>query len=317
MGKNELLERVADKTSLIDLHHQGRRNVIAAAVLELDSGVAIVDPGPASTIPALQSGLRAAGIALEDVRALLATHVHLDHAGACGSWVRQNPKIRVYVHERGAPHMIDPSRLVASAARIFGDQMDSLWGEVAPVPLENLQVLAGGERIDPGGRRLQVAYTPGHASHHVSYYDTMSGIAFIGDAGGAKIRDGAMVLPATPPPDIDLDALRSSYKTLLEWEPERLFVTHFGPVTGVEEHGANFEEILAACAERVRQSLQDEHDDTTRSELFSAWVGAELRRKMNEEDAVAYEHGAPPAMSWFGLARYWRKAVSHERSADS
>lgn len=311
MGKNELLERVAENTSLIDLRHQGRRNVIAAAVLELDSGVAIVDPGPASTIPALQSGLQAAGIALEDVRALLATHIHLDHAGACGSLVRQNPEIRVYVHERGAPHLIDPSRLVASAARIFGDQMDRLWGECAPVPQENLEVLAGGERIEPGGRTFEVAYTPGHASHHVSYYDATSGIAFIGDAGGARIRDGAMVLPTTPPPDIDLDAMRSSYKKILEWEPERLFVTHFGPVTGIEEHGANFEEILAACAERVRRSLRDAHDDTARSELFAAWVGAELRRKMDEEHAAAYEHGAPPGMSWFGLARYWRKANSY------
>jgi len=298
---------VAEGTSLIDLQHGGRRNVIAAAVLELDSGVAIIDPGPTSTIPVLRSGLQEAGIDLNDIRALLATHVHLDHAGACGSLVSENSAIRVYVHERGAPHLVDPSRLIASAARLFGDRMDRLWGECLPIPKENLNVVTGNERIDPGGRALEVAYTPGHASHHVSYYDGKCGIAFVGDAAGGRIRNGEIVLPATPPPDADPDTIMASYQEILAWEPEQLFVTHFGPATGVEAHGAKLAETLATWAQRVRKSLGEDGDDTDRVERFGAWVGSELRRTLDEDSAIAYEHGAPPDLSWHGLARYWRK----------
>lgn len=298
---------MAEGISLIDLQHAGRRNVIAAAVLELDSGVAIVDPGPASTMPVLRSGLREAGIDLNDVRALLATHVHLDHAGACGSLVSENSAIRVYVHERGAPHLVDPSRLIASAARLFGDRMDRLWGKCLPVPKANLHVVTGSERIDPGGRTLEVAYTPGHASHHVSYYDGKCGIAFVGDAAGGRIRNGEIVLPSTPPPDADPDTIMASYQEILAWEPEQLFVTHFGPASGVEAHGAKLRETLTTWAQRVRKSLGEDGDDTDRVERFGAWVGRELRRTLDEESAIAYEHGAPPDLSWYGLARYWRK----------
>ena len=301
------MERVAEGTSLIDLQHAGRRNVIAAAVLELDSGVAIVDPGPASTVAVLRSGLQEAGIDLNDVRALLATHVHLDHAGACGSLVSENSAIRVYVHERGAPHLVDPSRLIASAARLFGERMDRLWGECLPVPKENLNVVTGSERIDPGGRALDVAYTPGHASHHVSYYDGKCGIAFVGDAAGGRIRDGEIVLPSTPPPDADPETIMASYQEILAWEPEQLFVTHFGPASRVEAHGAKLRETLASWAQRVRESLGEDGDDTDRVERFGAWVGSELRRTLDEDSAIAYEHGAPPDLSWYGLARYWRK----------
>ena len=305
------MERVAEGTSLIDLNHAGRSNVIAAAVLELDGGVAIVDPGPASTIPMLRSELKEAGIDLSDIRALLATHIHLDHAGACGSLVSENPAIRVYVHERGAPHMVDPSRLIASAARLFGDQMDRLWGECLPIPKENLKVLTGGERIEPeggsGGRSLDVAYTPGHASHHVSYYDGKCGIAFVGDAAGGRIRDSEVVVPTTPPPDADPDTIMASYQQILTWEPEQLFVTHFGPATGVEAHGVKLGETLASWAQRVRESLDEDGDDADRVERFGAWVGSELRRTLDEDSAIAYEHGAPPDLSWYGLARYWRR----------
>jgi glyoxylase-like metal-dependent hydrolase (beta-lactamase superfamily II) len=185
--------------------------------------------------------------------------------------------------------------------------MDRLWGECLPVPKENLNVVTGSERIDPGGRVLDVAYTPGHASHHVSYYDGKCGIAFVGDAAGGRIRDGEIVVPTTPPPDVDPDTIMASYQKILVWEPEQLFVTHFGPASGVEAHGAKLGETLAIWAQHVRKSLNDEGDDADRVERFAAWVGSELRRTLDEDSATSYEHGAPPDLSWYGLARYWRK----------
>ncbi len=301
------MEQIADKTHLIDLHHCGQASVIGAAVLELDAGVAIIDPGPASTIPVLRSRLHEASIGLLDIRAVLVTHIHLDHSGACGTLIRANPEINVFVHQRGAPHLVDPSRLVASAARLFGDRMAQLWGEVLAVPEENLRIVQDGDRFGEGGRSLDIAYTPGHASHHVSYFDSSSGIAFVGDAAGGRIRDGQVVLPATPPPEIDTDVMLESIDRILEWQPERLFVTHFGPATDVEHHAALLEERLIAWSARVRESLLEEGDDAARAARFSEWVLAHLREVLSEEQVGAYELGAPPDLSWYGLARYWRK----------
>ena len=185
--------------------------------------------------------------------------------------------------------------------------MDRLWGECVSVPEDNLEILAGGERIDCGGRTLQVAYTPGHASHHVSYHDLESGIAFIGDVGGGRIRGGAIVLPATPPPDIDPETIVTSFKLVAEWNPERLFVTHFGLADDIEEHGRKLTNRLEEWTQHVRESLQTENSDAARSQRFADWVGEDLRRTLSEEDAVTYEYGAPPGLSWYGLARYWRK----------
>ncbi len=303
------VERFANGIALIDLHHDDRASVIAAAALETDGGLAIVDPGPAATIPALRSGLAEAGLDLADVHTLLATHIHLDHAGACGTLVRANPNIKVFVHQRGAPHMIDPSRLVQSATRLFGDRMDRLWGECLPIPRENLTILEGDETIRVHGRPLDVAYTPGHASHHVSSLDSRSGTAFVGDASGGRILDGPVVLPDTPPPDLDLDATRTSLRRIESWEPERLFVTHFGTATGVAAHHAQLEERLATWAGWVREALDDDDPDEVRCRRFGERVGRELRETLDEESAVAYEHGAPPELSWYGLARYWRKRM--------
>ena len=301
------MEQIAEKTHLIDLHLCGREAVIAAAVLQLDAGVAIIDPGPASTVPTLRARLNEAGIGLPDIRAVLVTHIHLDHAGACGTLVQDNPKIEVLVHERGAPHLVDPSRLWASAARLFGDRMEQLWGHTHGVPEQNLRVVGDGDRFGDGPRRLDIAYTPGHASHHVSYLDAASGIAFVGDAAGGRILDCAEVLPATPPPDIDVDVMVQSVDRILAWKPERLFVTHFGPATGVERHARRLREQLGTWSNRVRESLLEGGDDETRAARFGQWVLAELRGSLTDGEVAAYELGAPPDLSWHGLARYWRK----------
>ena len=174
-----------------DGQFRGTPGVIATAVLEGPSGFALVDPGPTSDLAALEADLASGGLSLDDVEALLLTHIHLDHAGAAGTIVRRQPGCRVYVHERGARHMASPEKLIASATQIYGDQMEPLWGEFAAVPEANLHVLRGGERSRVAGHELEVAYTPGHAQHHVSYFHRASRIAFVGDTGGCRTaRDG-------------------------------------------------------------------------------------------------------------------------------
>ena len=185
----------------VDLNFLGVPEVIATAVLHHASGVALIDPGPSTTHENLKESLRKKGISLADVRQVLLTHIHLDHAGVTGTLLRENPAIEVIVHERGAPHMIDPGKLLASAGRLYGADMDRLWGDFVPVPAARVRPMTGGERIVAAGRELQVAYTPGHASHHVSYFDAASRVAFVGDTAGIRRtgRDYIMSTAMIPP----------------------------------------------------------------------------------------------------------------------
>jgi glyoxylase-like metal-dependent hydrolase (beta-lactamase superfamily II) len=291
--------------SWIDLGFLGRSNVIAAVIVQGPGGVAIVDPGPATCLATLEEGLQAHGIRWNDVRHILLTHIHLDHAGAAGTIVREHPHISVLVHERGAKHMIDPSRLLDSATRVYGDQMDRLWGEFAAVPVANIVLLSGGETIQAGGRAFDVAYTPGHAAHHVSYFDPSSGVAFVGDVAGVCTSQG-YVLPPTPPPDIDLDAWHESVDRILAWSPSTLFLTHFGPVTRARPHLAELLDNLTQVANVVRESLPGPASDEEKSEQFADWLRQELRRQMTDAEVEAYLVAAGFKYLWFGLARYWR-----------
>jgi glyoxylase-like metal-dependent hydrolase (beta-lactamase superfamily II) len=290
----------------LDLQFQGHGRVIATAMLEGPSGLALVDPGPSSTLHALESGLRAEGHELSEVKALLLTHIHLDHAGASGTLAARLPALRVYVHERGAPHMIDPSKLMNSARRLYGERMDRLWGEMQPVPADRIEVLSGGERLELVGRTLQVAYTPGHASHHVSYLDHSNGIAYVGDTAGVRPVGNYVVAP-TPPPDIDLEAWEPSLKTIEGWKASTLFLTHFGVVTDVAEHLRRFRHALDASARRVKATLATEGSDEDRITRFVEDMRAEVRREIREDDARSFEMAAPFEQLWLGLARYWRK----------
>jgi glyoxylase-like metal-dependent hydrolase (beta-lactamase superfamily II) len=296
--------------SYLDLHFLGVPRIIATVVLHGPGGVALIDPGPSSTLPALRAELERAGIGMSDVRALVLTHIHLDHAGASGTLVRENPALRVYVHENGAPHMVDPERLLASAARLWGDDMDRLWGEVRPVPRDAVVVLRGGERITVGGRNLDVAYTPGHASHHVSYFSAESGVACVGDTAGIRMRPDGFVLPPTPPPDIDIEAWRESLTGLGEWRADTLFVTHFGPSSPAGAHLTEMADHLELVAGLAKVSLTRPGDDADREAWFTDEVRRELRWRMNEGEAEAYEVAGRFDLNWRGLARYWRKRES-------
>jgi glyoxylase-like metal-dependent hydrolase (beta-lactamase superfamily II) len=302
-----IMEGISPKTTLIDLEYLGNPKVIAACLVEGQGSVAIVDPGPASTVATLRSKLNQLGLGVKGIDAILLTHIHLDHAGATGTLVRENPQIRVYVHERGAPKMIDPSKLLESARRLYGDQMDRLWGEFVPVPAVNVSALAGGERLSIGGRQLEVVYTPGHASHHVSYFDTATGLAFVGDTAGIRIANAQIILPITPPPDIDLEAWTQSWQQIRERRPERLFLTHFGAANRVSEHLEELRERLEEWSVAVRDSLKNGQDDAQRSAQFVQQVTTKLKCYLSERDANCYVKGAAVDLCWYGLARYWRK----------
>ncbi len=300
------MQRLTRDIGYIDLRFQNQPEVIAAAVLHGSFGAAIVDPGPASTLPRLGEELRRHGIDARDVRTILLTHIHFDHAGATGALVAETPGIEVYVHAAGMRHMADPSRLVASARQLWGDELESLWGEFLPVPEANLRQLDGGERIRIGERELDVAYTPGHARHHVSYFDRDSGIAFVGDAAGIRVGSVPYLLAPTPPPDIDLAAWRGSIETIQRWSADTLFVTHFGPHADTVGHLGMFVEHLDELAEIARRIVASGAGKDGLA-TFVAEVEALMRRRLPESTARHYEEAAPLKLCWLGLERYWQK----------
>jgi glyoxylase-like metal-dependent hydrolase (beta-lactamase superfamily II) len=292
--------------SWIDLQFRGRPHVIATALVQGHAGVAVVDPGPTSCLTTLDLDLQSNGIRWPDVRHILLTHIHLDHAGATGTIVRAHPHIKVLVHERGARHLADPSRLIESAARIYGDRMDELWGELAAVPEANLVALNGGETIEAGGRRFDVAYTPGHASHHVSFFDNSSGVAFVGDTAGVCIN-GGYVVPPTPPPDIDVELWTASVDRILGWSPATLMLTHFGPVMEARPHLASLLENLRTTAAIALSLLKEPGTDEDRARVFAERLRNLLRSEMTEAQVAAYVVAAAYEHLFSGLARYWRK----------
>jgi glyoxylase-like metal-dependent hydrolase (beta-lactamase superfamily II) len=293
--------------SYVDLCFRGVPRVIATVVMHGPDGVALIDPGPSTTLPVLRRELEQAGLSMADVRTLLLTHIHLDHAGATGTLVREHPGLRVYVHEKGAPHMVDPEKLIASATRLWPGEMHTLWGEFRPVPADRIDVLRGGERVSAGGRDLAVLYTPGHASHHVSYFSADSGIAFVGDTAGIRREPGRFVLPPTPPPDIDLEIWRDSLARIGAWGADTLFVTHFGPHAPARAHLTEMLEHLDLVGGLAKSSLAIEGSDADREAWYTEALRRELRKRMTDTDARAYEVAGRFDLNWRGLARYWRK----------
>jgi glyoxylase-like metal-dependent hydrolase (beta-lactamase superfamily II) len=270
---------------LIDVQHLGRDRVIAAHLVR---GL-IVDPGPTSSLANWVDDLE------EELRALLLTHIHLDHAGATGALVRRFPDLRVYVHEVGAPHLVEPSKLVASAGRLYGEEnMNRLWGEVVPVPEEAIVSLGGGEEVEG----FRVRHTPGHASHHVSYLDLDTGGAYVGDMVGVRVPPSDHTLMPTPPPDVDVEAWQRSLDAIAEWRPQSLHLTHFGPVAEVSDQIESARGALARLAELARADDRD---------AFLDAVEADIDRQVEPEIALRLRQAAPPEQLWLGLERYWRQ----------
>jgi len=294
-------------TTPVDLHWAGHPRSIASALLRSDDCVVLVDPGPSSTIPKVREQLAAHGLRISDLDALLLTHIHLDHAGASGSLVRENPRLRVYVHSKGAPHMADPSKLLASAGRLYGDRMERLYGEFLAVPQANLDIIEGGETLSLGSRQLVLVYTPGHASHHVTYFDASEGLAFVGDTAGIAIEGHPFILPATPPPDIDLELWSNSLDAIAALNPKRLFLTHFSFSDHPAQHIASYRERLLRLSDLVGKILSQGMDDAEASEMFIRSIADEAKQTLSPQEAEHYFFSGGVYLSWLGLARYRRK----------
>lgn len=291
---------------LIDLQHMGRPESVGACMVETSAGPLVIDPGPASTLPALKTGLAELGYEVADLSALLLTHIHLDHAGGTGTLARENPRLTVYVHDLGAPHVADPSKLLKSATRLYGDKMDELWGEVAPVASGRIRSLSGGETLELGGRELRVAYTPGHAAHHVSYFEPASGVAFVGDTGGLMSPRLPCVLPVTPPPEFDLEAWLDSIHRIRMWNPREIVLTHFGPSAEPEHHLEELRSAILVWAEYARDSLSQTGTDPDRVGWFIRQLEVWIEGRVASERARKFLAGAGPEACWQGLVRYWR-----------
>ncbi len=290
----------------IDLEFQGVPGVIAAHVIATTDGLALVDTGPASTLPALQAGLGQLGARLEDVRHILLTHIHLDHAGAAGTLLAQLPQARVYVQARGAAHLQAPERLMASAAQIYGDEMDTLWGEMRPVPADRMTVLQGGETVRLGDTEVRALYTPGHAVHHLAYH--VGADLFVGDVGGIRLAEGQSARPPTPPPDIDLPAWATSIALLRGVPADTLHLTHFGSYRQEQAHWDGLERNLAADSEVVRRALESGQDLPAVTDTFTEHLRVALAAE-GPELPERFAHACPPWMSVQGLARYWTRAA--------
>jgi len=271
----------------LDLLHLGRERVIGAYLLDTAEGPALFDCGPTTCVPALKAALRDRGLELQDIPHLLLSHVHLDHAGAAGVLVREHPALQVHVSPIGAPHLVDPTRLEKSARRLYGDEFDTLWGELAPVPMENIRET--GDQV----LGLDCFPSPGHASHHVCYVDR-DGTLYAGDATGVRIQPSRFVLPPTPPPEFDLAVWESTLDEIERRDAQRLALIHFGVADDPIEH-------LAALRMRLRSWTALVGDGTTEEE-FEATALAELG-----DDAPPYVQAMPPWQSYAGLRRYWEK----------
>lgn len=274
----------ATEPRLIDVMHLGRDRVIGAHQIR---GL-IVDPGPASALENWIDELD------EEPRGLLLTHIHLDHAGASGVLVRRFPRLTIYVSEVGAPHLVDPAKLLASAGRIYGpENMERLWGEVAPVPEDRIVTLAGGEKVEG----MRVEHTPGHARHHVCYLDLASGDAYVGDMAGVRIPPSELTIPPTPPPEIDVEAWLASLDAIEAMEPTRLRMTHFGEA----EPGPQISRVREALVRNAELARPGDRD------AFMRDVEAAIDAGADAETAASLRQAAPPEQLWLGLERYWRK----------
>jgi glyoxylase-like metal-dependent hydrolase (beta-lactamase superfamily II) len=276
----------------LDLDYVGTPRVIGAYLVETEEGLAVFDCGPTTTVLALERRLAERGVSFADVRHLLLSHIHLDHAGAAGVLVRKYPYLQVHVSEIGAPHLVDPSRLEASARRLYGDAFDALWGELAAVPETNVHVVGNGVL------GLECFPSPGHASHHVCFL-AADGTLYAGDAAGVRIQPARHVLPVSPPPDVDVEAWHRTIDEIEARGPARLALVHFGVVVETAPHLERLREQLDLWARRVRDGADEEE--------FVASARADLAA--DEDDLEPWEHAAPLWQSYAGLRRYWDKRL--------
>ncbi len=290
----------------IDLEFQETPHAIAAYLVFGPEAPVLVETGPSSTLPTLLARLAEHGVRPEDVGDVLVTHIHLDHAGAAGWWASQGA--RVYVHSNGAPHLIDPTKLLASASRIYGDQMETMWGEILPAPADRVVAVHDGEPIRAGGLTLTALDTPGHASHHHVY--RLGDVAFTGDAAGIRLPGSRWIDLPAPPPEFDLDAWKSTLARLRREKLSVIYPTHFGPTAAVDEQLDGLESSLEAAVSLIRDLLEEGLDRSPMIDRFRDWIRARAAAVgVDRELIAAYEVPNPRGMSVDGIVRYWRRRL--------
>jgi glyoxylase-like metal-dependent hydrolase (beta-lactamase superfamily II) len=299
---------------LLDHHFRGSPGVIASYLVADAGSLTLIETGPASTMDTLLAGVRQAGFDPEQISDIVVTHIHLDHAGGAGALLRRLPRARLHVHPVGAPHMIDPSKLMASATRIYGDLMGPLWGEMLPVPADRLDILADRETLTVGTRTLRALDTPGHANHHLALHERDTGIVFTGDVAGVRLDGIAHVRPPTPPPEFSPEKWQSSIALLQSLSPRKLYLTHFG---GYDDADWHLDELLARVwywAGWVGGRLAAGDEPVAVSEALRAMEDVILSEAAGEKTLlVRYEEAGNYRMSVDGIARWWRKRAETHR----
>ncbi len=284
-------------------------DIVGAYLLSGKDELALIDPGPEKSADDLLAGIREAGFQPQDITHILVTHIHLDHSGAVGTIIRQMPQAQVYVHSIGAPHMIDTSKLVASASRVYGDQMETLWGKVESVAQDHVHAIEGGDVLNVADRRFEVHYTPGHAIHHVVFFDVHSGELFSGDVAGIHLEGVDYVRPPTPPPDVDIEAWSSSIDLLKKLRPDLLYLAHYGaaknPTPLLESLRAN----LLTWGDIVLKAMRENKSNEEIAAILQAQTEPELQRKAkgNPHMLKLYDITSSYQMTTAGIVRYWRK----------
>lgn len=288
----------------LDLHFQGAPHAIAAFLVFGPEGPVLIETGPGSTLPALRARLAEHGLEPGDVGHVLLTHIHLDHAGAAGWWATQGATI--HVHHRGAPHLIDPSRLLGSAQRIYGDRMDRLWGEILPAPAERVVVVEDGQQIAAGGLTFTALDTPGHARHHHVYL--VEDVAFTGDAAGIQLPEANWIDLPAPPPEFDKEAWHGTLERLRGRDIGTIYRTHFGPSTNVDDELRILDDLIDESADYIRTLIDEGIERPAMVRSYLGWIRDRAEASGVDEDiARTFELANPRTMSVDGIARYWRK----------
>lgn len=290
------------RLTVIDLKFLNTSKVIAAFLVQTGERNILVETGPTTTLPALKEGLKIKGLDTGDITDVLLTHIHFDHAGA--AWYFADKGANIYVHPLGFQHLHKPEKLLKSAKRIYKDRMDELWGDIRPIPKEKLKAVRDRETIDLGALTWVAHHTPGHAKHHIAWQ--LDDILFTGDVAGVSIK-GGVVVPPCPPPDIDLEAWDQSLKTIRELQPNKLYLTHFGAISRVEEHLSQLEEELHYWAKWIKNHGLDKNPEEVIPDFVEMTESRLKKQGLNKEWIARYHKANPPEMSVTGLQRYWKK----------
>lgn len=303
--------RIDDDLWVLDTFYQGEPGVIASYLLTGRAGLGLIDVGSAASVEQVLAGVRAAGFDPRDIQHLILTHIHLDHAGAAGTLTRLLPRAQVYVHRIGAPHLIDPSKLLSSAQRIYGDRMQTLWGNMEPVPAERITILDDGADVAVGDRTLHALYTPGHAIHHLAYHDATRAAVFAGDVAGVRLEGMGFVRPPTPPPDLNLEEWNASLDRLAALDLRTLYLPHFGAAGDIPAHFEQLRQRLAEWGRVLLPGIRADKTDEALAADLAAHTDPQIARLAaagaTDDTIHRYELATNYLMSAQGYVRYYRK----------